>query len=484
MRRPIQRIAWCQTESQKEQGILLAACGPHLFTAALKDGSRLSRWSSESPTTGDDEPPTKKRKTGEEVPVPRANIALLHLTADNRHAIAVTGEDKSVHVFHITLDGQLQHLSRRCMPKRPSALALTPDDSTILVADKFGDVYALPLVLDAAQEAAFLAEQDAKNQAQTKPYKPAATALTVHSQRNLKALEQQLKQQAEPVKTNAKTKEPLRFSHQLLLGHVSVLTDVLSVRVPWGEKHRDYILTADRDEHIRVSRGVPQAHVIEGFCLGHASFVSKLCMITQDVLVSGDGDGCLYVWDWLHGKLRRKIDLTQRLPGKDEVDTGTHGRTPISGLWTYPADGEAALLLVACEGYDTLWTIAVEDLLQANAEPRPKSIDVGGNILDLAVCSDKVIVARDTYHIPRTMDRPRQEGAAENITRLCVLEYSHDSGSFVGGISEGAHSTGDLLSQLDAALETDIDSTWSASSLYGLHTLRKRGGEEAHEDPA
>ena len=34
----------------------------------------------------------------------------------------------------------------RVMPKRPCAVALTPDESTLLCADKFGDIYSLPLM--------------------------------------------------------------------------------------------------------------------------------------------------------------------------------------------------------------------------------------------------------------------------------------------------------------------------------------------------
>lgn len=54
------------------------------------------------------------------------------------------------------------------------------------------------------------------------------------------------------------------FEHKLLLGHVSMLTDIALVVL----NGRNYIITADRDEHIRISRGIPQSHIIEGFCLG------------------------------------------------------------------------------------------------------------------------------------------------------------------------------------------------------------------------
>lgn len=52
----------------------------------------------------------------------------------------------------------------------------------------------------------------------------------------------------------------------LVLGHTSLLTSfLLSV----DEK---YILTADRDEHIRVS-WYPQGYCIESYCLGHKKYV-------------------------------------------------------------------------------------------------------------------------------------------------------------------------------------------------------------------
>ncbi|KAL1631594.1 tRNA (guanine-N(7)-)-methyltransferase non-catalytic subunit trm82 [Diplodia seriata] len=229
------------------------------------------------------------------------------------------------------------------MPKRPCAIAVTQDDQTILCADKFGDVYALPLQHTSEDEQAFAT----KAEQAPKTFVPSATNLTVHTARNRKALEAQLKQQ----ETQAKSKEPLRFKHELLLGHVSMLTDLLFVTLDAEDlraesdvpaaKPRNYILTADRDEHIRISRGQPQSHVIEGFCLGHKEFISKMCLATPHALVSGGGDDHLFVWDWLKGRLLRKIslrDILSSIPDAGEF-AGEKRRDlsiAVSGIWAVP----------------------------------------------------------------------------------------------------------------------------------------------------
>jgi tRNA (guanine-N(7)-)-methyltransferase subunit TRM82 len=196
------------------------------------------------------------------------------------------------------------------MPKRPCAIAFTPDEQEILSADKFGDVYSLPLLVDPEREAEFLAAQKAA--AEAKQYVPAATELTVHSKANRKALETQLLQAKE--KAAKAPKESFAFSHKLLLGHVSMLTDMLVTTLRHSEddeRTRTYILTADRDEHIRVSRGPPQTHVIEGYCLGHHEFISKLCLAEQGLLVSGGGENVVLVWDWLNGSVVNRIDILE-----------------------------------------------------------------------------------------------------------------------------------------------------------------------------
>lgn len=111
------------------------------------------------------------------------------------------------------------------MAKKPCALDLTHDDQTILCADKFGDVYSLPLIPG----------EYVKPKIQAKKAKPVATTLTVHSKRNLRSLEQQhfhaeRAEKAEEVQEEEKA--ALNFEYQLILGHVSMLTDVIAVSLP------------------------------------------------------------------------------------------------------------------------------------------------------------------------------------------------------------------------------------------------------------
>lgn len=192
------------------------------------------------------------------------------------------------------------------MPKRLCAIALTRNQSTILAGDKFGDVYALPLLLSSEPRA----PPQAKPQLGIpKPFKPSASELTVHTKGNREALRQQQLR-----KVSAPKKQEPSFEHQIILGHVSTLTDLV-VGIDASIGSREYILTADRDEHIRVSRGIPQAHVISNYCLGHTEFVSRLCMVSErpQFLITGGGEPSLRIYDWLKGTIVAEANLEKDL---------------------------------------------------------------------------------------------------------------------------------------------------------------------------
>lgn len=252
------------------------------------------------------------------------------------------------------------------MPKKPCAITLTPDEKTILCGDKFGDVYALPLHPaeannDLAQQPDSVKYAIETQESQICTFTPSANARTVHTLRNQKTLQHQLSSATKKLPPKAPG-----FKHQLLLGHVSLLTDIACVAIPTEEASqyhvRNYIITADRDEHIRVSRGMPQAHIIEGFCLGHTQFVSKVRVLPWNsrCLVSGGGDSHLLVWDWLAGRILHKVNLRNLVTdyfNHHHASPELLGHTGIAvselrSTQTRTATGELrGYLIVAMEGY-------------------------------------------------------------------------------------------------------------------------------------
>jgi len=231
------------------------------------------------------------------------------------------------------------------MPKRPCALAVTKE-STIISADKFGDVYSIPLFYKVNTEQYSNAPSSSTGTPEpATPFVPSANNLTVHSQRNLKALENQKKQ------TNKPTEKAVpKFEHKLLLGHVSMLTDIALTELDG----RNYILTADRDEHIRISRGIPQSHIIEGFCLGHTEFVARLCIPAErpTLLVSGGGDTDIFLWEWASGTLLFRAALEPHVRGVNNSKSAVN--VAVSGILHIRLPNKDTfddIMIVTCEGY-------------------------------------------------------------------------------------------------------------------------------------
>ncbi|XP_054642487.1 tRNA (guanine-N(7)-)-methyltransferase non-catalytic subunit wdr4 [Dunckerocampus dactyliophorus] len=93
---------------------------------------------------------------------------------------------------------------------------------------------------------------------------------------------------------------------ELKMGHLSM---VLAVTMSLNDK---YIITADRDEKIRVSH-LRSPYNIQSFCLGHQQFVSSLLVPSGHPhwLLSGSGDGTMKLWDFTSGKKLHSWDLQQ-----------------------------------------------------------------------------------------------------------------------------------------------------------------------------
>jgi len=93
-----------------------------------------------------------------------------------------------------------------------------------------------------------------------------------------------------------------------LLGHTTSMVTHVAVT-----HDSSLLLTADRDEKLRVSR-FPSAAIIESYCLGHAASLTKVAcsVVTPELVVSTSMDNTLKLWQMTTGTLLASETL---LPG-------------------------------------------------------------------------------------------------------------------------------------------------------------------------
>ncbi|KAH8103828.1 WD40-repeat-containing domain protein [Cristinia sonorae] len=202
--------------------------------------------------------------------------------------LVTAGEDKKLKVWDLT--DRLKKLSERELPKKPTEVRITQDSETILVSDKFGDVFRYPTLPNPEELPA------------ARPQNAGRSALASHEN---------------------------YAGGTLVLGHTSLLTSFLL------SEDEKFIITADRDEHIRVS-WYPQGYVIEQYCLGHTKFVSAIYIpaFSPNTLISGGGDSYLQLWDWTTGTKRITVPIL------DVVEPYIKVRPPKNRTWFTGGDGD------------------------------------------------------------------------------------------------------------------------------------------------
>ena len=372
------------------------------------------------------------------------------------------------------------------MPKRLCSIALTPDEQTIIAADKFGDVYALPLHPTDDFVAIKYASEVPNGFSQ-----PSATELTVHTKGNLEALKQQQMQKQQTAK-----KEGPDFEHKLLLGHVSLLTDVAIASAEVSSKQRQFIVTADRDEHVRVSR-YPQAHIIHTYCLGFRDFVSRICIVPwmPELLIVGSGEPSLKVFDWQRGKLVSHIGFDETVGDIMEKCIADNGerrsleKLAISGIWPVNTKDKSSTFLVALEGLPFLFDFHIKNAYQLEYQ---QTILLSGNVLDVAVrFSDSVqaYVSLDNVHEPGSM--LTQDSRTENRELIITLEMDGTTGQW-SACEDGFKCHTSVHSHVVELVPDPQDQTARSSRargeysslgefLYGLENLRKKRGIYAED---
>ncbi|KAG1748777.1 WD40-repeat-containing domain protein [Suillus occidentalis] len=184
--------------------------------------------------------------------------------------LATSGDDKKLKTWQVD---DLKLLSSRVLPKKPTYINFA-DNKDILVADKFGDIFRYQLHPNSNESSSGCTRD----------------ALSSHENPS---------------------------GGELILGHASLLTTFLLTA------DGQYIVTADRDEHIRVS-WYPQGYTIESYCLGHQKYVSAIHIpsFSPGTLISGGGDSVLKLWDWMSGKLLRRRKNRGKHKEKGSADDG------------------------------------------------------------------------------------------------------------------------------------------------------------------
>ncbi|KNZ52986.1 uncharacterized protein VP01_337g13 [Puccinia sorghi] len=292
-----------------------------------------------------------------------------------------TGEDKLLKTWRLP-DLKLLHSSLahhrlfflvRQLIKRATSIAVSPDGKNIVIADKFGDVYDLPF--DAPSQTVFQSDPDqeapkAPTNAPTQGKDGKATVEGDESKTVLKALAP-------------------------IAGHVSVLTSLTII--PSGSS--GLLVTADRDEHIRISR-YPQGWSIVSYLLGHRKFVGALLWLPSPTdphsghgrLLSGGGDDSLFVWDHLRGLATQKIDISRLANGMkvwpakqawfSKSRTNKRRRPNPSEPQTQPAE---------CESTENNKTLVVKNEEAAAAQDVPTDTAIERQPIIQKTCVNKII---------------------------------------------------------------------------------------------
>jgi tRNA (guanine-N(7)-)-methyltransferase subunit TRM82 len=376
------------------------------------------------------------------------------------------------------------------MPKRLCSIALTPDEHTIIAADKFGDVYSLPL----HPSGDYIAQQHSVA-ASNGAFQASATEYTVHTKGNLEAL----KQQREQKKVNPRKEGP-DFEHKLLLGHVSLLTGVAIGAVEVASKQRHFILTSDRDEHIRVSR-YPQAHIIHGYCLGFREFVSHICILpwAPHLMVVGSGEPSLRVFDWQRCQLVSEVVFDGHLQDtiRDTLADSNGERAleklAVSGIWPVNVDrtdkhstseDDMAMILVALEGLPMLFSFRFKD---GGHLKHHQTVQLSGNALDVAIVSGariSALVSVDNIHVPGSM--MKESTKTEPCEMVTTLEVDSLTLGWVAGRGSFSIKNSDVerLSKVPPEAQDQVMRSSRARGeysslgefLYGLENLRKKRG--------
>ncbi|RLV90003.1 hypothetical protein JA1_004859 [Spathaspora sp. JA1] len=394
------------------QIVIVNKAGTHLFTSVkntiqvfeLKSGGKIGEWVDDiSPDQITHQNSQISKKKGEPIisqPIYN-HIRSLILTENEDYLVGTTDSDKSTIIFHIDFaaDNCLTLSKRQVLSKRPCAISIDAETKNVIVADKFGDVYAVPI--------------DSEEPVPEKQLSP-------------------------------------------VLGHVSMLSDVLMTTY----KGKQFIITSDRDEHIRISN-YPKSYVVKDWLFGHREFVSDLYISEHDtsVLISGGGDDFICLWHWFDNRLLTKIEL------RDLIQEYLHdGHLPPSRFLTEDSKKEISvakiasvktdssyLLIVLVENTRCLLVFAINE--QDFSVKHIQTITIDDSIVDFSIdqTNKRILTSVDTE---------------ASYKLLQAFNYDTKVNQFVSDSS--------VFQNIVDANPIEVESKSDFQQLYYINTLRKR----------
>lgn len=396
----------------------------HLLVFLLSNGALVGSWTDtvdlqsvqekkfqakhEEALKNEEDQPKKKAKTNKKnvkVPVPGPGAPVIYnyirsltLARNEEYVIGTTDSDKAAVIFKIdyTKENCLELIKRQIFPKRPCAVSTSIDDSSLVVADKFGDVYSVPI--------------DAETPTDEKKLVP-------------------------------------------ILGHVSMLSDVLVAEHDGAQ----YVLTGDRDEHIRVTN-YPKSYVIKHWLFGHREFVSCLHLadFDQQVLISGGGDDFLVIWKWFTGEQLATIELRDlvqshltdaHFPPERFLAEDSIKEISITKVATYTKNN-THLLAVLCENTKCILTFVINTDYTVTHK---QTFVTESPLVDFVIVDGKIIAAIDTESDDTLLE-------FYNIADDLTLKKEET----------------DLAKKISLASDCEVEARADFYPLYYISSLRKR----------